>query len=88
MFSIFLYKKYNKDINYLQNKNFRNYLLTSQMNSINKLINKNKELYNLNLLYPNLLELKNPNSNYNNNLFIILAFASSMGFFMFYRYKK
>ena len=87
----------NLNVNSLSNDNFKKYIINSHLNSLsfNNVMN-NKDVYNKKIdVYNKKIEIINSLNNTLSNEkiitdvhFIILAIASSVGFFLFYRYQK
>jgi len=73
--------------NLLQQKDFRKYLFSSQMKSIDNILEK-KKFFNKNLYSRVFNESATLNTSNFDTTFLFLAMASSIGFFFFYRYNN
>lgn len=72
--------------NLLQKENFRKYLFSSQMKSIDNLLEKNS--LNKNIYSRVFNESATLNTSNFDTTFLFLAMASSIGFFFLYRYNN
>jgi hypothetical protein len=74
--------------NLLQQDNFRKYLFSSQMKSIDNIVERKKKNFNKNLYYRVFNESTTLNRTNFDATFLFLAMASSIGFFFLYRYNN
>jgi hypothetical protein len=73
--------------NLLQQKDFRKYLFSSQMKSIDNIVER-KNNFNKNLYYRIFNESLTLNTSNFDATFLFLAMTSSIGFFFLYRYNN
>lgn len=83
----------NLNVNTLSNDNFKKYIINSHLNSLNcNNVMNNKDLYNKEIKKIEIINCLNTALSNEKIItdvhFIILAIASSVGFFLFYRYQK